>query len=267
MSRRLLCAILASLAALAFQSWPGPVLAGESIHPVTVLVFHRPPYYLLNEGKAAGGFLLLAALEVFDRARIPVTVREMPPGRIVATVADGKSQVCAVGWIKTPEREAFARFSLPLYRNQPVAVAISRTLPMASAPPPNLADLLRTELHWGLREGFSYGKHFDKAFAEHPPRSVKRFSDTTHLVELVAQGRLDAMLVDPEELAWIISQKPELGAHIRLLQLADAPPGVERSIMCSTAVPPETIARLDGAVTEFLATDQYRDMTSLSLPH
>ena len=267
MSRRLLCAIYASLAAMAIQSWPGPLLAGESANPLAVLVFHRPPYYMLHDGKAAGGFLLLAALEAFERAGIPVTLREMPPGRIVATVADGKNQVCAVGWIKTPEREAFARFSLPLYRNQPVAVAIGRAVKMASAPPPSLIDLLGAELHWGLREGFSYGKYFDKAFAEHPPRSVKRFSDTTHLVELVAQGRLDAMLVDPEELAWIISQKPDLGAHIRLLQLADAPSGVERSIMCSTAVPPETMARLDAAITEFLATDQYRDMTSLTLPH
>lgn len=267
MSRRLLCAIFASLAALALQSWPESGSAGESVHPLTVLVFHRPPYYLLSDGQPAGGFLLTTALAAFERARIPVTVREMPPGRITATVADGKSRVCAVGWIKTPQREAVARFSLPLYRNQPVAVAVGSTIPIAPYPPPPLETLLQAGLHWGLREGFSYGKSFDKAFAEQPPSVVKRFADTTHMVTLVAQGRLDAILVDPEELAWIISTKPELGSRVRLIQLADAPPGNDRTIMCNRAVPPETIARLDAAITEVLGTEHYSDTVGPFLPH
>lgn len=265
MPRRLLCAILALLAALAFQL-PSTAFQAEEAAPLTLLTFHRPPYYILENGRAAGGFLLEAAQTVFERADLPVAVREMPPGRIVATLADNKIQACAVGWIKTPERESFARFSRPLYRSQPMAVALSGDRPAATGPPPTLAVLLGMGLTWGLREGFSYGKGFDQAFLKYPADRVKRFSDTPHMVELLAKGRLDAMLVDPEELAWIVAGHPELGPRIRLVALADASPGADRHIMCSQSVAPDTMARLDAAIRDFAATDQYRKLTTFAFP-
>lgn len=111
-------------------------------------MFHRPPYYLLHDGKAAGGFLLQTALAVFT-----VGPREFPSrcgrcrlGVLLATVTDDKSRVCAVGWLKTPEREAFARFSRSLYRNQPmatVAVAEGSARSIPSDPPPPWTSCLR----------------------------------------------------------------------------------------------------------------------------
>lgn len=104
---------------------------------------------------------------------------------------------------------------------------------------------------WGLREGFSYGHSFDQAFAHAPANRIKRFSDTTHMAKLLAQGRLDAMPVDPEELAWILGRHPELKSHIRLIKLADAPPGDDRHIMCSASVTPQELTRLDAAILDF----------------
>ncbi|MHC1788803.1 substrate-binding periplasmic protein [Solidesulfovibrio sp.] len=265
MSRRLLCAILTALAILAQAAFPSRPVAGEA-SALTLLVFHRPPYYMLDNGKAAGGFLLSVALAVFELAGFPVTIREMPPSRIMATLADTKARLCAVGWIKTPERQAFARFSQPIYRNQPMAVAIRTDRPIPTEPPPSIKALLGAGLTWGLREGFSYGPPFDQAFLAVSPDRIKRFSDTPHMVGLLAQGRLDAMPIDPEELAWIIGSHPRLGPRIRLVPLADAPPGHDRCIICSQAVPPEDMARLDAAIVSFMATDTYRALTGCSLP-
>jgi len=264
MPRRLLRVILTSLAALACL-WT-PASNAQETAPLTLLVFHRPPYYILDNGKAADGFLLTIALAVFERAGIPLTLREMPPSRIVAALAADNAGVCAVGWIKTPQREAFARFSLPLYRGRPLVAVVSSARVVPSDPPPSLGGLLGIEMTWGLREGFSYGKDFDQAFSKYPANRVKRFSDTLHMVELLAQGRLDALLLNPGELAWIIAKHPGLGPKIRLVPLADAEPGPDRHIICSQSVAPETMVRLDAAIRDFVSTEQYRSLTTFSLP-
>ena len=267
MPRRLLRVSLIALAALAVLL-PAAALTAQEAAPVTLLVFHRPPYYILKDGKPAGGFLLTAALLVFEKAGIPVTVREMPPGRIIATLTDNKIQACGVGWFNTPQREAFARVSLPLYQDQPLAVAVgSSARGIPTEPPPTLGDLLRTEKTWGLREGFSYGKEADQAFLQYPANRVKRFSDTHHMVTLLAQGRLDALLIDPEELSWIVASQPDLGPKIRLVPLAGVPPGADRHILCSQAISPEVMARLDTAIRAIAPTQQYRDLTTFSYPY
>ena len=266
MPRRLLRVSLIALAAVAFLL-PASALTAQETAPLTLLVFHRPPYYILKDGKAAGGFLLTTALIIFERAGIPVTVREMPPGRIIATLADNKIRACAVGWIKTPQREAFARLSLPLYKSRPLAVAVGSARGIPTEPPPTLNGLLQTEMIWGLREGFSYGKEADQALLQYPANRIKRFSDTQHMVTLLAQGRLDALLIDPEELSWIVASHPDLGPKIRLVPLADAPPGADRHILCSQAVSPDVMAHLDTAIRAFVPTQQYRELTTFSVPY
>lgn len=260
--RRLLRAVLAAFACFAAALATTSGLAQE---PLPLLVFDRPPYYQLQHGQPSGGFLLTTALTVFDQASIPVVVREMPPGRVVAMLRDGPSRACAVGWYKTTEREAFARFSHPLYRNQPTAVAMRATLPPPQARSPFLADLLAAGWLWGLREGFSYGAEYDQTLAEYP--TAKRFADTAHMVELLAKDRLDAILVEPEELAWVLAAKPALRKHVRVVRLADSPLGGKRHIMCGLGVSPEEMARLDAAIETFRATPQYQGLIDgLQLP-
>ncbi|EKO38015.1 MAG: periplasmic component of amino acid ABC-type transporter/signal transduction system [Solidesulfovibrio magneticus str. Maddingley MBC34] len=253
--RRLLRAVLAAFALLAQALTPA---AGQAQEPLSLLVFDRPPYYQLQHGQPSGGFLLTTALNVFAQAGIPVTVREMPPGRVVAMLKDGPSRACAVGWYKTTEREAFARFSEPLYRNQPTTVAVRATLPVPETCSPFLADLLAAGWHWGLREGFSYGAEYDQLLAAYP--TTKRFADTAHMVELLAKDRLDAILVEPEELAWILAAKPALRKHIRIVRLADSPLGGRRHIMCGLGVSPGEMARLDAAIESYRATPQYQGL-------
>jgi len=253
--RRLLRAVLAALTLLVSAL---PPTAAQAQEPLSLLVFDRPPYYQLQHGQPSGGFLLTTALAVFAQAGIPVAVREMPPGRVVAMLKDSPSRACAVGWYKTSEREAFARFSEPLYRNQPTVVAVRATVPVPETRSPFLADLLATGWHWGLREGFSYGAEYDRLLAAYP--TAKRFADTAHMVELLAKGRLDAMLVEPEELAWVLAAKPALRKDIRVVRLADASLGGRRHIMCGLGVSPGEMARLDAAIESFRATPQYQSL-------
>lgn len=259
MPKCLLRAIRASLAAavLAALCAPDLALAGTDT-PLPLLVFNRPPYYSLQNGKPAGGFLLDIALAVLDRAGIVPVVREMPPSRILMAIRTTDADACAVGWVKTPEREKAVWFSLPLYHNAPLGVAVTtakvRRLPDAL----RLGDLQKNEWNWGLRLGFSYGPAIDAAFAALPENRVRRFSDTAQMLRLLVKGRVDALLIEPEELTWLLDREPGLAGKVRLLPLADAPPGATRHILCGPAVDPAVLSRIDAAITAYLATEAVR---------
>ena len=255
-----------ALVALGFGSGPG-VSAHAGEQPVALLVFDRPPYYALENGQPAGGFVLDITLAVFAHAGIPVVVREMPPSRILVHIETRPSGSCAVGWLRTPEREAFARFSLPLYVDKPLGVVTSPEKARELGPAPRLKDLLAADLIWGARQGFSYGPVLDDTLHKVPAQHRSFFSDTRAMLRLVAEHRLDAMLIGPEELSAQLHADPALRKAIRFLPIADAPPGFSRHIMCDLAVDLEVMARLDAAIQEFRETERYRLLTRFPTGH
>jgi polar amino acid transport system substrate-binding protein len=225
--------------------------------PIHLLVFNRPPYFIMDQGKPAGGFLLDIALAVFDRAGVPHIVREMPPGRIGATLQIKSARACTVGWLKTPQRETLARFSPPIYSNKAM-IAVVHDSSNLTNDNTSLEALLKTDLTWGLRSGFSYGHTIDAAFAAYPEHKIHRFSDPHSMLRLLAKKRLDVVLIAPEELAWLRNQEPGLVVSLRTLPLADAPPSFTRHIVCGTAVNPAVMDRINAALMEYMDTDEYR---------
>lgn len=233
--------------------------AGEA--PLPLLVFDRAPYYLLVNGRPAGGFLLDIGLAVFEQAGVAVEVREMPPGRILATFESRDIRACGVGWLRTPEREAHARFSLPLYVDSPLGVVVRPETARGLGDNPRLGALLDAGLTWGLRQGFSHGPPFDQALAKLSANHIRHFADTRAMLRLVALGRLDAVLIGPEELSTHLAAEPSLAAELRFLPISDAPPGLARHIMCGRGVPAELMVRLDAAIIAFRQASRYRHLT------
>lgn len=225
--------------------------------PIPLLVFNRPPYYILDHGKPAGGFLLDITLAVFNRTGIPYIVQEVPPSRIMASFQAKPFKSCATGWLKTPQRETFARFSAPVYTNKALIAVVNNNIPLQNNSM-TLEALLKTGLTWGLSSGYSYGNTIDAAFAVYPGHKTHRFSDPQAMLRLLSKQRLDAILIEPEELAWRMSQEPGLAGSIRVLPLTDAPPSFTRHIMCSNAVDPAIMNRINAALMEYMDTDEYR---------
>jgi len=256
MSKCLLCTIAVMLATLlCFSTAVAGEIPAQKTSPLTLLVFNLPPFYVLKQGQPAGGFLLDATLAALDQADIAYTVKEMPPSRILATFKMHTLIACSIGWLKTPERELLARFSIPFYVNKPVALAVPVHTPIhmdkASL---SLEALLHAGLTIGIREGFSYGQALDQALEQSDPAHIKHFSDTKHMLDLLAHTRLDAVLITPEEMAWSIAEEPELDDAIRLIPLVDAPEGQPRHIMCDDSVPPAVMERIDAAIAHYQGT-------------
>jgi polar amino acid transport system substrate-binding protein len=264
MKECLLRAVSAALAALICLAAPTPA-ASEA--PVTLFVFDRPPYYQLKDGQPAGGFLLILAQTVFEQAGVPYTVREMPPARILTTFATENVDACAVGWLETPERERFARFSHPIYHNEIPGLVLDEARAAGVTSPANLPRLLQSGWKWGLRVGFSYGPVIDAAFAAAPTAHITRFSDPMVMLRLLHKGRLDAILLKPEELAWLLGQEPQLAPYVRFVPVRGAARRIARHIMCDETVSPQIMARLDAAIDELVGPEADRIRLAIAERH
>lgn len=223
---------------------------------LAILAFHRPPYYTFTHGEA-GGFLVDAVRSVLDAARIPYHVAEMPPKRILVRLEqDPDAYACSPGWYRTREREQFARFSAPIYRNlSPVAVlrveAAHRT-----GGGRGLAALLATGLRMVLRGGFSYGPALDDALARSRAPVYRSTADNAALLEMLASGRYDMTLMEQEEATELLRRSPRLFQALELVPLAGQDILVgqpqTRHLMCGRGVDEATLRRIDDAIAKVL---------------
>ncbi|WP_353116367.1 transporter substrate-binding domain-containing protein [Nitratidesulfovibrio sp.] len=256
--------------ALAGMLWcllalPGPVLAdegdtGQTNNPapreLAILAFHRPPYYTFEQG-VAGGFLIDAVRGVLDAAHIPYHVTEMPPKRIVALFQqDSTVHACSPGWYRTREREQFARFSAPIYRNQPPVAVLRADVALRTDGGRGLTGLLATGLRMVLRDGFSYGPALDEALARSRAPVYRSTADNAALLEMLASARYDMTLMEQEEATELLRRSPRLLQALQLVPLTgqDALPGQPqtRHLMCGGGVDEATMRRIDEAIATVL---------------
>lgn len=240
-------------AAAAEQTAPAPP------RELTILAFHRPPYYTFTNGKA-GGFLIDAVRRVLDAARIPYHVAEMPPKRILIHFEqDADAYACSPGWYRTREREDFARFSAPIYRNQPPVAVLRADMAHRAGKGKGLAVLLAADMRLVLRGGFSYGGAIDEALARSRAPIYRSTADNAALLEMLASGRYDMTLMEQEEATELLRQSPRLRQSLVLAPLApgDGTGGIgqplqTRHLMCGRGVDEALMRRIDDAVANVL---------------
>lgn len=246
--------------------------ASARAEPLTVLYFERPPYYYTSGGQPMG-FLLQMADNLMREAGFEPLYLSVPPKRILSSIQDGEP-ACSVGWFQNPQREAFARFSDPIYHNRPLVVLFRWHARQQFAGLDSVSDLLsRRDLVWGTVDSFTYGQHVETLRAALHPRTMSASVSQGQLLGMLALGRFDYLLISPEELdalgqsGEIVAGDlalPEPGVDLDTvgsqtqrgdfgtLRLRDMPPGTPRRIMCSRSVPEEVIARLNKAIAETL---------------
>ncbi len=229
---------------------PVQVRVARAEEPLTVYYMERPPYYVTEDGRARGTLNDIAE-KVLSAAAIPHRFDVLPAKRILEILAQPDAYACSVGWFKTPERDAYARFSRPIYRNRPILPLARRDAALAMQGM-SLDDILSNKRFvLGALDGFSYGTGLDARIAQAGTR-IYRFSGTQkQLVRMLAADRIDYMLVSPEETPLLLSDAGIPTENLSLVEAANAEPGNLRHLMCSKAVPEETMRRMNEAITRF----------------
>lgn len=223
---------------------------GETDGPVALQLqyIEFPPYYFTDSQGRPDGFLLRLTLRVFERAGVKVTCESQPAKRVLSNL-HSDAAIASPGWFKTPEREAFARFSRPIYQNRKlVAVYLAKDGPEFEGFD-SLAGLLRADrLRIGLVEGYSLGLVADTIIADVAPEAVRVVGGYSRMLCMLAEERFSYLLMSPEEIDPLIRKNHLNPALFATLPLSDVPAGNKRYIVYSKGVPESLIQRIDKAL-------------------
>jgi polar amino acid transport system substrate-binding protein len=226
------------------------VLGGRSAwaEPLVIGFIERPAYAWQQDGQAKG-LLVDIARSIVTRAGIDHQFQAFPPKRVLKSVEEGREELCILGNFKTPEREAYAVFTKPVYQNKPIGILILKDRMDAFAPFKTLAELTASPtLRLGYIDGFSYGNAVDAFIAGMTGTKISRGTSQTGMVGMLASGRFDYMLADQEEYEELAKAAKIPPENVRLLTFPDVPEGNKRYLMCSKAVPRQTIERINAAI-------------------
>lgn len=220
--------------------------------PLVIEYRDKPPYSYTEAGKPAG-FLMERTARLLQRAGIKASYAEVPVRRTLQHLQANQTALCSPGLYKNPEREAFARFTLPIHRDRPHVVLAHAQAVAQMRPLARVAQLFAdASLQPGVLEGVSYGTQLDQylAGAARPP--VRAQLTPLQLARMVGLRRVDYMLIDEEDLAWLRKDADFAQLPLVRVEFPDMPRGELRYLACSPQVTPQTLDRINHAIRELL---------------
>lgn len=241
--------LLASLAACC----AGSALAQQAL---TVEYREKPPYTYTLDGKPAG-FLMERTVQLLRRAGVEARFAEVPLRRTLLNLQGNQTPLCSPGLYKTPEREAFVRFSLPIHRDRPHVVLANTSVAAQIRALSRVAHLFaEPTLQPGVLDGASYGVQLDQYLAATARPPLRAQLSPLQLARMVGARRVDYMLIDQEDLNWLRKDPEFAGLPIVRIEFPDMPRGELRYLACSLLVTPQTLDKLNQAIRELLPEAQ-----------
>lgn len=229
-----------------------PLLAGAALAqpPLAVEYRDKPPYTYTQDGKPAG-FLMERTMQLLKRAGIDARFAEVPIRRTLLNLQGNTQALCSPGLYKTPEREAYARFSLPIHRDRPHVVLAHGSVAAQIRSLTRVSQLFADPtLQPGLLDGVSYGVQLDQALAAAARTPLRAQLSPLQLARMVGARRVDYMLIDQEDLAWLRKDPDFTGLPLVRVDFPDMPRGELRYLACSQQVPPQVMGRINQAIRD-----------------
>ncbi len=216
--------------------------------PLDIHYFEYPPYYHQLETGQASGIIVDLARKIFAAAGVEPTFSFMPAKRILYEIESDRP-AASLGWFKTPEREEFALFSLPIYVNRPVGVFFLRENEEKFRPYSTLEGLLQSgRFFFGRVQGLSEGPQLDGMLAKYEDKTVQVAADSIRLLKMLESKRFDFMLMPPEEVDVLLEAAQTPKDRFMLRAMSDIPQGNVRYIMYSKTVDEALIRKIDDAI-------------------
>ncbi|WP_457392264.1 substrate-binding periplasmic protein [Roseateles sp. P5_E1] len=238
----------ARLLTLLAASCAGAALA--QAEPLAIEYRDKPPYSYTVDGKPAG-FLMERTAKLLKRAGIEARYAEVPIRRTLQNLQANLAALCSPGLYKNPEREAFARFSLPIHRDRPHVVLAHASVAAQIRAIPRVAQLFAdASLQPGVLDGVSYGPQLDQFLATAAKPPLRAQLAPLQLARMVGVRRADYMLIDEEDLNWLRKDPEFAPLPLVRVEFADMPRGELRYLACSLQVKSQTLDKLNQAIRE-----------------
>ncbi len=156
--------------------------------------------------------------------------------------------MCVSGWFKTPDRQAYGKFSDVVYRDAPFVVLTQKNNSAVLHQKSVKSLLADAELRFGAKQTFSYGAQFDRMFRNAKTIIVSTPSEMLDMLDMLAKGLFDYTLVDQIESEEISRLSEELGGQIVSIRMPDMPPPQARYLIFTQQVDDSLIDQINGAI-------------------
>lgn len=215
---------------------------------LTLYYYDRPPYTISNPNGRPTGYLIERTERALDKAGVSYEWKFSSVNRIFTDLKEGQLQVCSPGWYTSPERRNYARFTKAIYHDLPL-VGLARSDSFLPESTTAAALLSRTDITIIIKQSVVYGAYLDPLLAKIPDANVlKTSTDFPRSVKMIRAKRADLAIVAQEEIDTFIKNADLDINDFKVIHFTDVP-GVEyRYILCSQAVSPDLITRINKAI-------------------
>lgn len=228
--------------------FPAVARSADGVSEIELLVFDRPPYYVVDIGGGLSGIVVDRVRQAFEKAGIGQKWRVVAANRHLKLVQGDGKPLCAVGWFRKPEREAMGKFTRPIYTDRPM-VALMRADNGPALAHKALGELLAdSTLKLGRKLGFSYGGVVDGLITEKAPPMVTSAQENTGLLRMLLGRRFDYMFIGAEEAEALLERFGVAQDDIAFVTLGGMPEGNDRHLICSRSVPDAVIDAVNAAI-------------------
>lgn len=229
--------------------WGGLVLplTAWAETPRELHYFDIPPMmYTDAQGRAAGS-LIERLRKVWPPALSMPPLVAAPLKRSVHDVLVGGEPVCLIGVFKTPEREAGAWFSSPIFRESPsVFVATQAAAERLRRYPSAQALIESPGSRLLLTDGASYGPQLDAWLARRGSAGVLRVAaPPARQIRMLLRGHADFMFSDLDQATQLMKELGPTAKGLELLELPGMAEAPTRHLMCARQLDRQWLEALD----------------------
>ena len=215
------------------------------------IVYHERPPYVITTAEGITGLSGSPSYFAFTQLGLPLTWSLTPTNRQLIILQENEGCDCSVGWFKNPERETFAKYTTPIYQDQPqIAITHADNTLLYSGMTVGEA-LANPNLTLGVKDGYSYGAFLDAQIAAYLPQADVTTAENVNMLEKVHRKFNDYFFIAPEEADGLIEVSGLPPADFQFITFSDMPDGERRYIICSMRVPDELISQLNEALAVY----------------
>ena len=241
-----------------------PLPAITPVDDAIVVYYHeRRPYYVTTPNQVHG--LIADRVNwVFKDAGVPFVWRKTPAKRQLEIIRNNEKRVCAVGWFKTPERDAYGNFTLPIYMDKPTMAIARADNDQICSGDPLARTLSNRRLRLLRKDGYSYGRFIDDGIQEYAPREIVTTAENLSMVKMIHTHRADYFFISKEEAEDLILSSDLPRKDFKVVRFSDMPQGNKRYLICSRKIEEMTLLRLNRAIKNYLLGSMAANPTEMS---
>jgi ABC-type amino acid transport substrate-binding protein len=212
--------------------------------PLILYYVQRPPFMWRDaQGKVTGVLVTLTAA-AFAKAGVAIIWKEASPPRQLAIIESNQSRVCALGRYKTPERLAFAKFSIPYYQDS-ASVGLAN-VNFKVSDHARAADLMADpNVTILLKDDIRLGPYTEDLISHMKAKRLGTSNDYEQIIRMIKAGRADFALFSGEEEAYYRNKLGFTDKDFKIIHFPDMPPGEKRYLMCSKQVEDAVLEKIN----------------------